>query len=215
MTTEKKTKRNAMKTGIHAFVLLDRTGSMSSRWNEAITSVNAYVEELKKRATNCLVTLACFDGHNGTQFNILRNAMPISQWKTLAKDEVDPRGDTPLLDSVMRLITLSRESKAKRVALVVMTDGEENASTEVKKEDVQKALAQATKKGWQTVFLGVDFDAFGDRRGVGGTGIPSNYVAGTTVASFADATSGIAANTAIYFLTGSQTTSHIRKYGKK
>ncbi len=103
----------------------------------------------------------------------------------------------------------------KRASIVVMTDGEENASSEVTKKDVGLALKEAEKKGWQTVFLGVAFDAFADKQGVGGTGISKSYVAGTTWASAVCAVSGIAVNTVSYFNTGIPSTLNIRQYGNK
>ena len=51
----------------HAYILLDRTGSMSNIWAEALGSVNAYVEALTKPADGAKpsgddkVTLAVFD----------------------------------------------------------------------------------------------------------------------------------------------------------
>ncbi len=188
---------------------------MSSRWDEAVKSVNAYVEELAKANAGCKVTLAAFDRLEKTEFDILRDSVPISDWKPLVNTEVEPRGNTPLLDAVMRLLGLAKKSNSERSAFIIMTDGQENASTEVTKKDVQKALAQVTKKGWQTVFLGVEFDAFADKAGVGGTGISSAYVAGTTRASAVQALSSITANTVQYFSTGVSSTDRIRQYGSK
>jgi hypothetical protein len=40
--------KNESKSGLNAYILLDRSGSMWSRWSGALSSVNAYVSELAK-----------------------------------------------------------------------------------------------------------------------------------------------------------------------
>ena len=54
---------------MHAYILLDRSGSMQGLWVEALSSVNAYVKELSdktaKDAVDSYVSLAVFDGHVG------------------------------------------------------------------------------------------------------------------------------------------------------
>jgi hypothetical protein len=57
--------------GLNAYILLDRSGSMSSRWSEALSSINAYVAELAKDAAK--VTLATFEGQDGLQFDVIRD----------------------------------------------------------------------------------------------------------------------------------------------
>ncbi len=77
------------------FILLDRTGSMAPQWVEAVSSVNTYVRELAKEGAGDRITLAAFDAYeSGMQFDILRDAMPITEWKEVGDDEVLPRGRT-------------------------------------------------------------------------------------------------------------------------
>jgi hypothetical protein len=142
------------------FILLDRTGSMTTLWKEAVTSVNTFVSELKKEKKRHKVTLAVFDYHEGSTFDILRDAVPISKWEPLRTDEVAPRGMTPLLDAVAKIVAKAEEAKPKQAVIVVMTDGHENASREVTKEQAKAAIERVKEKNWQVVFLGANFDAF-------------------------------------------------------
>ena len=154
--------------GMDVFILLDRTGSMAPLWVEAVSSVNAYVKELEKDGADDRITLAVFDAYSGRmQFDVLRNAMPIKDWKDVGDDEVVPRGTTPLLDATMRLITRAEEVGNAKTAIVVMTDGYENASKEVTKEAAKATLDRIQAKGWQVNFLGADFDGFGQAAGLG------------------------------------------------
>ncbi|MEL6324399.1 MAG: VWA domain-containing protein, partial [Pseudomonadota bacterium] len=63
---------------VHSYILLDRTGSMSSIWDEALGSVNAYAasvgeaEEGEPDTLKTIVNLAIFDAQDGLQFDVLR-----------------------------------------------------------------------------------------------------------------------------------------------
>ena len=70
------------------FMLLDRTGSMASRWQEAVSSVNAYIEEVRNAmgvdllTNNDRVTLAAFDQFsNGLDFKVLRDGQLLKDWQ--------------------------------------------------------------------------------------------------------------------------------------
>jgi hypothetical protein len=151
----------------HAYILLDRTGSMGSIWAEALGSVNAYVEALTKPSEDDKVTLAVFDHHAGLQFDVLRRAVTAASWKKVTDAEASPRGMTPLFDSIARIVALAEEDQPARAVIVVMTDGHENASKEVTKEGARAALDRARAKGWEVIFLGAEFGRFSDAEAVG------------------------------------------------
>lgn len=155
-------------TKLSAYILLDRTGSMVTRWDEALSSVNAYVKQLAKDKTKGSVTLALFDRHaGGIQFDVIRDKLSPDDWKPVSNEDATPRGDTPLYDAVGRLVTLAEKEDAKKTVLVVMTDGAENASQEFNRESAKAALERCKTKGWQVVFLGADFDAVSQGQTVG------------------------------------------------
>ncbi len=149
------------------YLLLDRTGSMGPIWTEAVASINAYVEELSKDGLEYRITLAVFDDYEGFQFDLVRDAVPIKKWKTFKDNEVTPRGCTPLFDALVRMVSLAEARDDGKAVMVVMTDGHENASHEVSREGAQAALDRIKKRGWQVVFLVVNFDAFDDAASVG------------------------------------------------
>lgn len=160
----------------HAYILLDRTGSMGSIWAEALSSVNAYAEALGKPEDGSKstgeekVTLAVFDHHDGLKFDILRRAVTAATWNKVTDAEASPRGMTPLFDSIARIVALAEGDAPERAVIVIMTDGAENASTEVKKDGAKAALDRARAKGWEVVFLGAEFAKFSDADAVGVSG---------------------------------------------
>lgn len=156
---------------MHAYVLLDRSGSMQSLWVEALSSVNAYAKELANKtdgdAIDSHVTLAVFDGQEGLQFDLLRKKVPALHWENVTDKEASPRGMTPLLDALGRIIALAETDNPDKAVIVVMTDGQENASREVTRDGAKAAMERVKKKGWDVVFLGANFDNISDASSVG------------------------------------------------
>nr|WP_321442357.1 vWA domain-containing protein [uncultured Hyphomonas sp.] len=154
---------------IHSYILLDRTGSMSSIWDEALSSVNAYAANIAGQAGDVVprITLAVFDAQDGLQFDVLRRAVQPDAWRNVTDSEASPRGMTPLFDAIARLISIAEADNPEKAVIVIMTDGAENASREVTKAGVKAALDRAEKRGWETVFLGAEFANFADADAVG------------------------------------------------
>jgi len=156
---------------MHAYILLDRSGSMQGLWVEALSSVNAYAKELANKtdgdAVDSHVTLAVFDSHETLQFDVLRKKQPALHWETVTDKDATPRGMTPLLDAIGRIIALAEGDNPDKAVIVVMTDGAENASRELTRDGVKAALDRVKKRGWDVVFLGANFDNISDASSVG------------------------------------------------
>lgn len=156
---------------LNSYILLDRTGSMSSIWDEALGSVNAYVasviEEDDGPQVNNDITLAVFDAQEGLQFDTLRRNVKGETWNQVTNDEVQPRGMTPLFDAIGRIVALAETDNPEKAVLVIMTDGKENASREFNRDGVRAALDRIENKGWEVVFLGAEFASFGDADAAG------------------------------------------------
>lgn len=182
-----------------AYILLDRSGSMQTNWVETIGSLNAYVEGLagEKATKKTEITLAAFDSQE--PYTVLRASVPVSSWKKLSIDEVAPRGGTPLYDSIGKLIDAVRSDAPKKATIVIITDGSENGSREIKKEAAKAMLDDMRAKNFDVVFIGADFDAFAQSAGLG-------TMAGQTInmssGNYGAAMSNLAMRTAAYTSTG-------------
>ncbi len=156
---------------IHSYILLDRTGSMSSMWTEALSSVNAYAAGLASLeggpAVDADVTLAVFDAQDGLQFDVIRDNVDATNWRNVSDADATPRGTTPLYDAIGRIVSVAETDHPQKAVLVIMTDGMENASRELTREGAKAALDRARNKGWEIVFLGAEFSNFDDAEGVG------------------------------------------------
>ncbi len=105
------------------------------------------------------VSLTLFDSSG---IDLVRDA--VAPPDAVLKDgEFEPRGMTPLYDAIGQTIA-DAEGRSKgfdRVALVILTDGLENASVEFKRDDVLKLLKENQERdGWLVIYLGANQDAW-------------------------------------------------------
>lgn len=143
----------------HDFILLDRSGSMSSQWTEALGAINGYVKKLAEEGVDTGVTLVAFDkNHNDMDFTILRDRIIPSTWRPVTSEDATARGMTPLNDAVGKIVALANAGNYDKVAIIIMTDGHENASRELSVHDAKKLLDDCRAKNWQVIFLGANFD---------------------------------------------------------
>lgn len=172
---------------VNVYVLLDRSGSMEGRWVEALSTINGFVAGLAKAGHEGAVTVAAFDGfaagtsvsqgkwmtattHSRLQFDILRQSVFPQSWQLLTREDSVPRGDTPLYDAIARLCSLADADQNPRGQLLIMTDGQENASREVTRTGASGMLERQRARGWDVIHLGVDFHEVAQQAASLGTG---------------------------------------------
>lgn len=188
----------------HDFILLDRSGSMQSLWTEAISSVNAYVAKLAEEKVDTGVTLAVFDKEGGQlQFDILRDRITPPTWKPVTKGEAEPRGFTPLNDATGRIVSLAKAGNYDKVAIIIMTDGMENASKELTVKQAKELLDDCRSKNWQVIFLGANFDNAQQSMMYGNA---ANQSAQVSAANLGSTMRGMASSRATYGVTGQSVT---------
>jgi Mg-chelatase subunit ChlD len=158
----------------HLYILLDRSGSMSSIANDVIGGYNTFLQEQKKNGADARVTLVQFDSGNPQE--VVAAGVPITDMTNLTADTFLPRGGTPLLDATGKLIARAQLSQEVRqqnslqeedIVFVTITDGEENQSSEFTLEQIKKLIEKCENDGWTFVFLSAALDAYGDAQGMG------------------------------------------------
>lgn len=155
MTTNS-TNTTAHSGRLYAHVLLDRTASMASCADAAVGGYNSYVTKLPAAAC---VSLTLFDS---VGIDLVRDAVAPPD-AALRDGEFAPRGMTPLYDAIGQTIA-DAEGRSKgfdRVALVILTDGHENASVRFTCDDIQKLLKEKQERdGWLVIYLAAHQDAW-------------------------------------------------------
>ncbi len=158
----------------HLYILLDRSGSMSSIANDVIGGYNTFLREQKKDGADARVTLVQFDSSDPQE--VVAAGVPIVEMVELTADTFLPRGSTPLLDATGKLIARARLNEelrqqnsmdAEEIVFVTITDGEENDSSEFTLAKIQKLIKKCEKDGWTFVFLSAALDAYGDAQRMG------------------------------------------------
>ena len=108
------TKKKVIGNKTHNYILLDRSGSMSSIANDVIGGFNHLIKEQKANGPDAKVTLVEFDSQD-PQHVVVAGA-PISEITDLTSETYIPRGGTPLLDATGLLIGRVRVEAAAREA---------------------------------------------------------------------------------------------------
>jgi hypothetical protein len=135
------------------YLLLDRSGSMSDKWSEALQAINGYVHTLGSRV-NTRIMMAAFDD----EYGVLRKELHPLQWRAITKEELGPRGGTALNDAIGSIVAQAKRDNPDKAAIVIMTDGGENGSKEITDEQALALLDECRAKGWQVIFLGIGHD---------------------------------------------------------
>ncbi len=158
----------------HITVILDRTGSMESIRDDVIGGFNAFLDEQKAAPGFATMTLVQFDSQD--PYEVLHSFAQIGDVPALTRTTYVPRASTPLLDAIGRgindleqkLAQMPEAVRPSRVIMVIITDGQENASREFRKNQIARMIAEKqSKQDWQFVFLSADLDAIDDAMAVG------------------------------------------------
>ena len=157
------------KSPLYAHILLDRSGSMESCRDTAIDAFNEYVMGLRRSDdVDARLSLTIFDSQS---IDLLQHVEPARSFMELSRQNSVPRGGTPLLDAIGHAVAETDKlalRDGEKVALVILTDGQENASKEHTKETIRALLKdRQDNRGWLVVFLGADVDAFAEAGAIG------------------------------------------------
>lgn len=138
-------------------ILLDRSGSMVTRWSEVTSALQEYVNGIPK---DDIVKVVAFDSSDSYEF-VTEGTGASFSWN----DSVKPRSMTPLYDALGNAYNeLASESRA---VLIVITDGLENSSTEYTKSGVSALLEKSKAQGVETIFISANFENFSDAQSLG------------------------------------------------
>lgn len=146
--------------------LLDRSGSMDAMRKQAVDGFNNYLDNIKAEA-GLQLAFCQFDSTN--RHEVVRTFTPVSEFPQLTR--IEPRGGTPLYDAIALNIEWVEQQRATPgmfadeqkppVLLVIMTDGQENASANITTVGALNALIKAKEAdGFTFIYLGVEKEAW-------------------------------------------------------
>ncbi|MDO5342208.1 MAG: VWA domain-containing protein [Bacteroidia bacterium] len=141
-------------------VIVDESGSMSIIQREALAGINETIETCRKlqethQEMEQMMTLITFDsGHFKVHFD---NAN-VKEIRKLNPNEYRPGGATPLYDAIGKGIAMlnAQTSADDNVLVTIITDGEENCSSEYNLGMVKNLIEKQKKLGWTFTLIGTD-----------------------------------------------------------
>ena len=146
-------------------VLLDRSGSMMSIAGDIVDGFNALLANQKTQPGEVFVTLAQFDSEE--PFDLVIDSVPLREVTDMERSWFQPRGSTPLFDGIGRLVShidaspIGQDDGVDHVVAII-TDGQENSSSEFSRKDVFDLIEKKGKDGWVFIYLGSEPQSYAD-----------------------------------------------------
>lgn len=186
-------KKTAAKTATPAKKVLisfiqDRSGSMSSAWDETLNGFKTYIAKMQadqQREVEYLFSLTTFD----TQIDTPYVGVPIADVDGGKLKSFGPRGSTALYDAVGKTLQAHDDDKNlsfESAIVVIVTDGQENSSREWSKTALHTAIDDRIKRGnWTFTYLGTQPETWDDAQSLGmGKGASATYNAQNAGATY-------------------------------
>lgn len=151
-----------MKTRIHNLIILDESGSMESIKRAAINGMNETVQSIrdaqkKHEDQEHIVSLVSF---NSSEIKGIYDCVPVAEVKELTDKEYVPDCCTPLYDAMGLSLNHLRAkvNDEDKVLVTIITDGEENSSTEYNSAAIKALVDSLKEKGWVFAYIGANQD---------------------------------------------------------
>jgi len=156
---------------VHYLFIIDRSGSMSSIAADATGGIRAFIDKQLEGVDGDKRTVSFY------QFDDTHELVYDFAKLEKARDyTLVPRRWTALLDAVgkgisetgEKLAALDEDKRPGYVMVIIVTDGQENASQEYTKAQVKKMIEhQQAKYNWKFTYLGANQDAFAEASSIG------------------------------------------------
>lgn len=141
--------------------IIDRSGSMQSVVDDAIGGFNSFLEQQKRLPGKATFTLIEFNQDTVIKYN----GVNISEVKPYTLETYIPMGSTALYDAIgLGVGEAARRGENRKVIVAILTDGHENSSKEVNRQQVGDMIEKYTKNGWVFMFLATGFSQFDAER---------------------------------------------------
>ena len=148
--------------------VIDESGSMQGTESDVIGGFNNFIEQQKLHHQGKITfSLYKFNSY----WSRILNDLPIEEIRPLTSGDYTPGGLTALYDTIGNAIAdienqskyTKSEHKASMVMMVVITDGQENASREYDSRKIKQMIQELEQsENWQFIYLGADLNNFAD-----------------------------------------------------
>jgi len=149
---------------VHNLIILDESGSMESIKKNIISGFNELVQTVKGIEKEFpeqehFISLVTF---NGLGQKTLHFTDAVGKLEMIDDSRYQPDANTPLYDAIGFSCTKLRNALGKiknyNVLVTILTDGEENASTEYNGPAVKRLIEDLKNNNWTFTYIGTDHD---------------------------------------------------------
>lgn len=160
-----KPKNKVKKTAYITFVI-DESGSMGPTKDATISGINEQIQQIQKdfgSKTDDIETIVSLIKFNATPTAVFMHK-PLAELKEITAEDYTPGGNTGMYDAVGFAINKLKDRKdidkeTTSSLLIVVSDGEENASKEFTSESLAAVVGKLNEtKRWTITYLGANQD---------------------------------------------------------
>ncbi len=141
-------------------LVVDESGSMNVIYRQTLAGINETLGTIRKMQKvhpdmEQLVTLLTFDSN---RINFIYDNAPAHKAYDITANDYEPRSATPLYDAIGKGIAHVNAFAGPNdnVLVTIITDGEENCSTEYTKQMVDNLIKKLKKQKWTFTFIGTN-----------------------------------------------------------
>ncbi|ULB35210.1 vWA domain-containing protein [Proteiniphilum propionicum] len=148
--------------------VIDESGSMQGTESDVVGGFNNFIDQQRSQPHGKItVSLYKFNSH----WSRVVNDLQLNEIRPLTNNDYTPGGLTALYDTIGNAINdivkqtaySESECNADTVIMVIITDGQENASSEYDSRKVKQMIQELEKsENWQFIYLGTDLNNFSD-----------------------------------------------------
>lgn len=157
ITKKKAATKKVAKKNITNLIIIDASGSMTSKVDEVIGGLKQLFGQIKedmkkdKKLVNVRNIVLDFSSYKDT--NILVDSKNADDLKDSIAELYTTRGMTALLDAIGKGFSMVDKNE-DGVFINILTDGEENDSKEFTSSQITDLIDNAKKKNWAVTFMG-------------------------------------------------------------
>jgi len=147
---------------IYNLIILDESGSMDTIKRQAVNGFNETVQtvkaaQAKHEEQEHFVSLVTF---NSDAIRTVYDKVAVSTIGLLDEKTYSPNCCTPLYDAMGISLSTLKYSVGKKdtVLVTIITDGEENSSSEFTGQVVKKLVEELKERGWVFTYIGTNQD---------------------------------------------------------
>jgi len=153
-----------MEKYIKVINIIDKSGSMYSILDTAISGFNGFLAEQKTVEGDALVSTVMFSN----KYNVLYEDVDIQECGGLSRENYVPGGTTAMYDAIGKTIqseidklgNLPISERPEKTLCVILTDGQENSSHIFKQSEIKETIEEMKKDfNWEFIFLAANQDA--------------------------------------------------------